>query len=278
MLAALTRVLSPFFDAQGRRLFVDLQQLTGALISGSTAISFFNDTMYRNSDLDVYVEHDKHAPLINFLLEEGYTFIPSKKSNSHSIDTPLFPPTPPNHIRFEFDITTYDSESILSVYNFRRHDTGRAVQIIATSHCPLNTILNFHSTCVMNFISDCYAVSLYLDATFVYHVALANYRMTHINDSGWKYVTRRKCAHTLDYRSVVRRVGDEFCWVVDLWDDVEDHHNLQCNTWTLSYTCEDHIRFDFGVMQSLLFNLSYCVAGAVRDRVPIYANGWYESN
>ncbi|SJL13930.1 uncharacterized protein ARMOST_17381 [Armillaria ostoyae] len=284
MLAALTRVLSPYFNAARRQLFVELQRLTEALILGSTAISFFNDRNYRDSDLDVYVEHDKHESLIDFLLDQGYTYIPSH-SNSNGLDTLLFPPSPTNHLRVEFDVAQYDSESVLFVFNFKKDDSGRCVQIIATSHCPLNTILNFHSTCVMNFISHCYAISLYPDATFIYNVALANFRQHGQNDTtptdkykrrGWKYGTRRKCGRALDHRDVVRRVGDEFCWVVDLREKIYDPHYLQCNSWTLHYTCEDHIRMDFGVIQSLLLNSSYCVAGLVRDRVPVHANHWID--
>ncbi|PBK86764.1 hypothetical protein ARMGADRAFT_940167, partial [Armillaria gallica] len=117
---------------------------TGALISGSSVLTFFTEVTYADSDLNVYVEHNKCECFIDFLLDQGYTYDPNKYT-SPTPDDQLIPPTPSNYLRVEFDMPTYDSESVLFVYNFKKEDTGQVVQIIATSHCPLNTILNFHS-------------------------------------------------------------------------------------------------------------------------------------
>ena len=63
--------------------------MTGTLISGCTALQFFNRIIYNNSDLDLYVHH-KSASIIAYWLQSiGYSFIPNKTSQIQTLEMAL---------------------------------------------------------------------------------------------------------------------------------------------------------------------------------------------
>ncbi|PBK96254.1 hypothetical protein ARMGADRAFT_1028431 [Armillaria gallica] len=173
MLAAHHCVLSPYFNHLGRYGLVEAQHLTGTLISGSMAILFFNDTNYTHSDLDIYVQSDRRHTLFTFLSEQGYHFIPLMDVPL-TLDTPLDEIECMDHVKVAYDFLKYDSETINAVYSFQRDGNAKTVQVVATIQNPLYTILNFHLTCVMNFLTYSYAVSLYPALTFIKKASLAN--------------------------------------------------------------------------------------------------------
>ncbi|KAF5362643.1 hypothetical protein D9758_009555 [Tetrapyrgos nigripes] len=71
------RVLLRFLDTlYNVARFRILQYELGLLVSGSTALQFFSDVVYPDSDLDTYVELVKFRPYADFLLEIGYVFDP----------------------------------------------------------------------------------------------------------------------------------------------------------------------------------------------------------
>lgn len=53
----LDKLLSRFFSPPEILRFRELQCSTGMLISGSTALKFFERVVYPDSDLDLYIEH-----------------------------------------------------------------------------------------------------------------------------------------------------------------------------------------------------------------------------
>lgn len=66
--------LLPFFTVAQYLQFQRLQGETGALISGSVALQFFDRTHYGTSDLDIYVNHHYILVVHEFLLSAGYTY------------------------------------------------------------------------------------------------------------------------------------------------------------------------------------------------------------
>ncbi|KAK0231884.1 hypothetical protein EDD85DRAFT_744641, partial [Armillaria nabsnona] len=100
------------------------------------------------------------------------------------------------------------------------------IQVILTRGTPVYCILQFHSTCVMNFITDSHAFSLYPVATFIHHKAANSYLMAtttiphpaikKYTKRGFKYICSGDEYEELFHPYVNRRVGDKFTWIVDL--------------------------------------------------------------
>ncbi|KAL0575574.1 hypothetical protein V5O48_006390 [Marasmius crinis-equi] len=164
------RFLSPFFSREETRQFRILQALTGTLISGSSALQFLNRTpLYPGSDLDIYVEHRYCKPIALYLQDIGYEYKPQE----------FQPPTLEAAIRMgsnnmdDDDVgggqyATWNDDSaergFAGVYNMIRGE--QKIQLITAKRSPMDIILRFHSTVVMNVISYAYAYSLYPKATF----------------------------------------------------------------------------------------------------------------
>ncbi|TFK59529.1 hypothetical protein BDN72DRAFT_732535, partial [Pluteus cervinus] len=123
-----------------------------ALISGSTALQLFERMDYPNSDLDVYVQEDRSNALLSWL-EDRYLLTGASRWYKD----------PPRMHR-----------AISKVYTFERNFNGQhsAVQLILTSDHPLEAILEFNLSCVMNFITHEHAYSLFPYSTFVRREAL----------------------------------------------------------------------------------------------------------
>lgn len=141
--------------------FRSMQARTGALISGSFALQFFDDTFYPESDLDLYV-HSRHAEEVGtWLLQNAYQFVPNEKMDqapefSRALlsfyepeialpDTTICVPPRDNS-------EWYRMRGVANVFNFVKtmNRDGRTVvlriQLITASSTPLEIILNFHSS------------------------------------------------------------------------------------------------------------------------------------
>ncbi|KAH8092536.1 hypothetical protein BXZ70DRAFT_898267 [Cristinia sonorae] len=219
--------------------FRSLQARTGTLISGSTALQFFDRTSYPNSDLDLYIHPQFDRDVLLWLTDNGYTFVPEEEQPARledAIETGrrvsrliaqglgwIIP-----HRQGEYHFKT-----IQSVYSFRKpspveNEPDIRVQCMIAVHAPLEVILSFHSTCVMNVISFEKAYSLYPRATL-------HERRTFVNDLApsparqrayQKYTERgfHLCYGTVPNSSGVdpafplgnRYIGDEHCWTIPL--------------------------------------------------------------
>ncbi|KAJ7575550.1 hypothetical protein C8J56DRAFT_1032351 [Mycena floridula] len=237
---SIVKTLSPYFTDEEIEQFRVLQSYTGTLISGSTALSFFNRTVYPGSDLDIYVEHRYSAEIALFLKTLGYAFAPRAKQAKdllvaiHSISE--------RFIRPDEDI--YLGQGIADVYDFTRG--GAKIQLITSISCPLDIILRFHSTVVMNIITSQYAISFYPFATFVWRNALVLRRQAagieKYEQRGWSMIDKPRTYEMTtpghDFHSRSRFVGDSRCWVMELPKTKEDlaPETIFINSWRLSYT------------------------------------------
>ncbi|TFK69977.1 hypothetical protein BDN72DRAFT_878138 [Pluteus cervinus] len=140
-----TKVLSKHFTDQELRRLQWLLKVTGAIISGSTALQLFERMDYEGSDCDIYVEDKAAAPWLLWL---------SFRYRRTSINTE----GPPEQ---------YRGNAICAVHTFvRAIADGRpsTVQIITTHNSPLEGVFGFGLSCVMNFITheSAYSLSPYL--------------------------------------------------------------------------------------------------------------------
>ncbi|KAI0371470.1 hypothetical protein BV20DRAFT_941761, partial [Pilatotrama ljubarskyi] len=154
------------------RAFRSLQARTGTLVSGSSALQFFDRTVYPESDLDLYVHMRHRREVGRWLLQEGYRFVP----------------TPYQDPRFEVEVVHGMAQGVNGIYRMPgvagiltftkpapkelrpphaeveledelelqsepQEERVLKVQVIVAKNTPMEAILAFHSTCVMNVIS-----------------------------------------------------------------------------------------------------------------------------
>lgn len=79
--------LERYFTVAETAEFRQLQASAGILISGSTAVQFFQQESYPDSDLNLYVEHDHHVEFIRWLLEIGYGYVTSASITQKRVRT-----------------------------------------------------------------------------------------------------------------------------------------------------------------------------------------------
>lgn len=147
------RHLSRYFrDPQA---FRTLQARTATLISGSSALQFFDRTCYLESDLDIYTPLQSMREVANWLLSDGYRFIPD--------DTQ--PGNLPDALRqlqgYDAGLDTrslgfYRMRGVLGVYTFHKipeddwdaEDRAQPlkVQVTVAARSPAEVIINFHSS------------------------------------------------------------------------------------------------------------------------------------
>ncbi|KAF4602937.1 hypothetical protein EYR38_003341 [Pleurotus pulmonarius] len=137
-------VLGRYLPSDTIPYFRRVQRATGTLIGGSTALQLLLRVTYPDSDLDLYVNHLHGAELI-FALEtvlgcrKQATLAETDADGRHHL---------------------YLACAIEDVNDFEA-PTGRKIQVIMTKAAPVQSILRYHSTAVMNFISSNYVYSLY---------------------------------------------------------------------------------------------------------------------
>ncbi|KAH9942558.1 hypothetical protein B0H21DRAFT_523328 [Amylocystis lapponica] len=159
----INRHLSRFFDDVPA--FRTLQARTSTLISGSSAVQFFDRSYYPESDLDLYVHECRRHELGKWLIEHGYHFVANTRQDTSFDVAAVDWRIPPSD-------DDYDGmRGVATVYTFEKTTQGvpesvLKVQLVIASRTPIEVILSFHSTCVMNVISYEKAYALYPRATF----------------------------------------------------------------------------------------------------------------
>ncbi|KAK7696092.1 hypothetical protein QCA50_000735 [Cerrena zonata] len=255
------RILSRFLSDPLK--FRRLQAGTGTLISGSAALQFFDRSFYPESDLDLYV-HVQFAKEVGiFLLEDGYVFAPNSVQEDDFAEI-----SDEQTIRSLPSSYTFKGVSCVFTFEKKHHSSGEPlkVQLIVGTHCPMEVILYFHSTCVMNVISFETAYSLYPKATFEKRQSLVcpgtgrdeDAALQKYENRGWTMATTdltwardlEPCFHIVYHR--VRFMGDSFCWTIpldismipDRLDPGEGSPRLlkdpaAATSWTLDYSVDD---------------------------------------
>ncbi|KAF8347121.1 hypothetical protein F5887DRAFT_882091, partial [Amanita rubescens] len=212
---SLSRILKPYVSSDEEvEDFRRMMRTTGAIISGSSALQAFTREQYDDSDLDVYVEDTKRDIVHSILERMGYSRLESNIGTKDSLD--------PND--------GYPGKTeILHVVTYVKSRSNRVVQVIYTSKAPIFAILQFHSTCVLNFITDSKAYCLYPFSTLCEKKTLVCGPTTvKIVDALQKYERRGWTIManmtidmllinpTSEYNIKYRRIDDVFCWSREL--------------------------------------------------------------
>ncbi|KAF9523241.1 hypothetical protein CPB83DRAFT_878066 [Crepidotus variabilis] len=227
--------LCKYFSSSQVAHFRLLQSRTQMIISGSTALQFFERVQYPDSDLDIYVEHDHKEEIVAWLLQIGYVFEPRRNMSlreemASAVTTPL-----DGYL------------GMVNVYNFYKNKPERKIQLITSYRSPLHIILRYHSTCVMNVITHEQAYAFYPKATFIDHRSL-KYSCLDVDrsevhnkyaDRGWTMIDRlNKCeleTSNSEFTVGARHVGDSFCWTIDLLPKMNlPEAHIEINSWELN--------------------------------------------
>ena len=144
-------IVGCYFSFQEIHRFHELQVTTSIIISRSTALQFFNCTVYANSNLDLYIQHDHTQDLTLWLESIGYMFIPLENENFQTLQMSLDKSPDFNSTNITFDNKYCDGVIIL---NFMKEDHP-SIQVITSRGPLLGIVLQFHSSeCFFWFRTD----------------------------------------------------------------------------------------------------------------------------
>ncbi|KZV68604.1 hypothetical protein PENSPDRAFT_551788, partial [Peniophora sp. CONT] len=212
------RLLRPFFTYCTE--FRETQHRTGALVSGSTALQLFDRATYRNADLDIYVEARYAVDVMKFVRDrERYLFQPTATQDRTPELVLEFPPADPGY-------NPYHGTGISDVLNFKRDN--QRVQLIVATRSPLDVILNYHSTCVMNIVTHSTAYSLFPKLSFGDRISrtFTAYTTSHSDGPKWAAAQKKYSERGFSFASdipgdpdsgiIQRWIGDEHTWSIPL--------------------------------------------------------------
>lgn len=135
-----------YFTASEIIHFRQLQAATGTIISGSTAVQFFDRDVYENSDLDLYVQHRTARPIALWLQTVGYLFVPHQDADFQTLEMGLDKSS--ERYTVDSDEGYFDAVVVL---DFKKVNHPN-IQLITSRGPPLEIILNFHSSERSNFL------------------------------------------------------------------------------------------------------------------------------
>ncbi|TCD68623.1 hypothetical protein EIP91_010278 [Steccherinum ochraceum] len=199
-------------------------------------------TFYPESDLDLYVPNNSDVQVFEWLLRQGYRFVPHRnqrkdlgeavKLAKEREEYSFFPRTLGAVHDFYGD---EDHGNIEAVYTFTKssprapNNVLKVQCIVACKSAPMQVVLSFHSSCVMNVISYEKAYSLYPRGTLHEHRNLV-FRSEHLpgrakalkkyERRGFKPVrhdpppSRGEISRSFPYGA--RYAEDTWCWRIPL--------------------------------------------------------------
>ncbi|CAA7266123.1 unnamed protein product [Cyclocybe aegerita] len=269
-------VLGRYFSPEEILHFRHLQAATGMIISGSTALQFFDRSFYPDSDLDIYVDHPKRKTIALWLAGIGYEYDP--KQGLDTLDAAL------NHQPWWDEEKFSDSHFLeatpkgyfgaVHVFNFKK--SGQKIQLITANLAPMDMILNFHSTCVMNVITHEKAYSLYPRGTFnerrtlLYLPEEPRQASAHAKYAarGWELVPTITDEEFDDpsfaFAHGNRYLGDAKCWTIPILPKLDlPESRIEAHTWALLYDTDLEPQMSFMIFRSPKLQHNYLVVDGV---------------
>ncbi|KAK7044047.1 hypothetical protein VNI00_007762 [Paramarasmius palmivorus] len=262
------------------------QAKSEALVSGSALVRVLSRGEFDPSDLDVFVNLVYVLGLGDLLRRFGFRFVPfSTVFDGRRRKSVQQDPDFKKAVQAEFSSRSpntgtvaerYDDYTIAGVFNFE-NDDHRRIQIVATRHEPIEAILGFYSTLVMNVATATQIISLYPSTSFVrrwalylkpYSWAVVRARMKY-ELRGWRpwdLVTAEQAVALDSELSIKTRwIGDRHCWVVDLPPmatynpPAGSYRSLMTTSWNLRYPASTGARLVVNRMSSVCAPRSHVI-------------------
>ncbi|KAJ7725026.1 hypothetical protein B0H16DRAFT_1472006 [Mycena metata] len=208
--------------------FRELLQQCGAVVSGSQITQLLDRARYPGSDMDIFLRVGGLGDMGTWLQDQGYAYVsqyPNYKTAhrrilriSHRIITERNPGGP----------------AVQGVFNYQRFIAStttiflQKIQLIAVDTNPIQHVLfDFHSTCVMNFMTFDAVISIFPLPTFILHKSyvlrnrdeLGNQSdewKSKYRDRGFRIVQRRTKGQHHDLVLGKRSIADKNSWIIKL--------------------------------------------------------------
>ncbi|KAL0956798.1 hypothetical protein HGRIS_002917 [Hohenbuehelia grisea] len=280
-------VLKDYFTPVEIDSFRRLQLQTGMVISGSTALALASCAEnFANSDLDLYAEGESVAEVAEWLASAG--FVRKALMGYNRPDMLLSPADVPagengwaiSDKRFGGGPHGAYSPGVLAVNEYvRERPDGKGsarVQLIACMHTVGATILNFHSTAVMNIVSAHAIYCLYPESTFINKMSYMRVQREGEKDQIAKYESRGFTAEPMvspfplsgELVPGKQCLADSFTWVIPLaHPDVAENDShiarlsdpIRGTSWTLHWT-PDFLELRFHIIKACMLKCGLTVA------------------
>ncbi|RXW17415.1 hypothetical protein EST38_g8442 [Candolleomyces aberdarensis] len=228
------------------------------LISGSNALQFLDRTFYPSSDLDIFAFPDNVKEIGYHLInEEGYVFEPSPTQPKKYDEVTVKARDLSTLSRWASQADFVYNSGMSDLLRFKNAKRDLEIQLIVCRRAPLDCILYFHSTPVMNFIAHDAAYSLYPKATFDKRIAISFGWDSHeatkkaldkYSERGWSFVDdlsyqNVKAVSPAIVPDVERYLDDRDTWILPLDTDglgvdadgssAPSRNPFHCNSWKL---------------------------------------------
>ncbi|KAK7035546.1 hypothetical protein VNI00_011839 [Paramarasmius palmivorus] len=263
------RLYGQFFDQKGDiERFRAVQAECEALVSGSSLTLLLSRSHHQPGDLDVFIRAPFAANMTTLLTSTGFR-LPLKQADDGEDDTRSLDPFQPCSTDTSLSDLGNGGNGNTTAYN-RDLDAGiqrvltfvngqnQKIQLIITRTEPIDVILGFYCTAVLNIATANRIVSLYPNTTFVRKEAVylkkwtaATLRAkTKYEKRGWTSVSMISAEACTNYyhelSSKIRWLGDRHCWTVDfrpipgIKDD--NYASLTVTSWNIQCPAPDSVQ------------------------------------
>lgn len=295
----LERVYSNFFSPSEISSFREMQSVTGAVVSGSTALEFFAREIYGACELQVYSVQEYTPQVFAWLIRIGYTF--RSKGGQHPDVVEEFRR---RNLRDFSPTVKYSARVVSGVYSFTR-GTVR-IEVVSVFNTVVDAILRCHTSeylslnqylptisflkhsvaGLMNIITHDRAICFYPKSTLLRKTMLQleiynaspSWRKTLIASVkeyrrlGWNvlYTTNgfEAVSPVSEFSTRPRHVADELCFVLNFPFDPTNRNPhsslstdfcLDTNGWQMTYLHTGQPLLHYEHFSSLWLKNSYCV-------------------
>ncbi|KAK7054463.1 hypothetical protein VNI00_003661 [Paramarasmius palmivorus] len=250
--------------------FRKMLQKTRAIVSGSVLVARISQHPFEPRDLDLFVKDKGTLEVGDFLGRRGFKFTPlSERQVGTRRESKQQPTGFAEAVDTEFAewnpntgnvADRYKCCHLAGVFNFTNEE-GKTIQVIATRCTPVEAILRFHSTAVMNFATANEVTCLFPTLTFIEkkNLVVRDANSSAVSDCirkyerrGWTTITQLSAFEALasnsDTRAFGRKVGDCRTWKIDITPRTNgegEEPYTQEHSWTLAFPTKDETRLRY---------------------------------
>ncbi|KDR81138.1 hypothetical protein GALMADRAFT_136184 [Galerina marginata CBS 339.88] len=223
------RIYENWFAKSSKQFRYQLHH-TGAVVSGSVALQFFDRVHYPDSDMDVFVRVAGAEQICHWIHRQGYRYGYELTDTYYAegIDSEL----KGAHEKCVTNSSSFEN-AVLAVHNFTKLVAWKdgsvnlmTVQVVVVDVDPIEHVLfDFHSSVVMNFITSTEAVSIFPAATFIDRVSyiskIRSESMEHCqrwkdkySKRGYRMIGHEQFPKSRSLHLGCRYITDRHCWVL----------------------------------------------------------------
>ncbi|KAK0496957.1 hypothetical protein EDD18DRAFT_1074063, partial [Armillaria luteobubalina] len=265
-----TALIKRFFPSDLAAEFQVLQQQTSLVVSGSSALAFFYQTVFTGSDCDLYVPTYHCDQVVDFVLKARYQ--PYRLMTSGNIESVFRS----SEVSVYFHSNNYALKTITGFHEFMHHtNKDLKVQVILCRENPIDVLLGFHSTVPMNIITHDYAISLYPKATFDLDMNFSKFDncvpavvgRNKYTSRGWTLIADSNGRPDANLRDVQRYIGDRYCWMIRLpalAPFTQSFSPILGHSWVLTYPKADAgYVIQYGLLSLLNLTQAICASSTI---------------